>query len=360
MRCSDLPRLMQCRSFPALAETAPKYERPESDSKRESDAARYALQCSFSDAELTGLQCPNGHIIQPDMAHHVETIRDYIRSLNPNAEIRPSAKIDWSLADHTVISGIADVIAWDESTRTMYVHELKWGFKLAEVENNFQLIGYAIGAMMRFGHIPDFVIMTIYQPRAWHPNGTIRSTMITRAQLADARLQIISRLAEAPAVCVPGVECYGCPAAGVCPAANAAAHAAIDVSMNASSDSVDSDRLGAELRMLEHAEEMIKIRKKALTETAEFRIRSGESVRGWALKESISNRQWAEGVTADFIQQMSAVDVSDRAIVSPAQAEKRGVPKAIVDSFTTRKSNGFKLVQSNIENDAAKLFSSKG
>jgi len=363
MNCSDLPRFMQCRSFPTLAESAPAFERSESESKRESEAARYALALMLGNpsgnVQINGITCPNGYIVQQDMADRLKAIHDYIRSRDPSAHLYQLAKIDWSVprdGDHFVISGIADSIGWNDETRTMYVDDLKYGYRLAEVDNNFQLIGYAIGAMLRYGHMPDRVIMTIHQPRAWHPDGPTRSAMIDRQGLADGHKRIVAQINATSTVCNPGRECYGCPAAGVCPSAAAAAMAALDLSMDATSETVDNDRLGAELRMLEHAEVMLKIRKKALSEMTEHRIRNGQSVNGWTLKESISNRQWSEGVTAQLIQQMTCIDVSDDAIISPSQAEKKGVPKAIIDSFTVRKSNGFKLVQSDTNKDAAKLF----
>lgn len=355
---------MQCRPSIDLALIAPKFDRPESESRRESDAARYALGLSLGNPSgnvtLVGLHCPNGYIVDTDMADRLIAVDRYIRQRDDGCgALHPYATVDWELPGHGYpinINGVADCVGWNATTRTLYIDELKYGFRLVEVENNYQLIGYAIGAMLRYGYMPDRVVMTIYQPRVWHPDGPIRTWVIDRQQLADARLEIVHRFAESSGSCRTGRECYGCAATGICPSAYAAASAAIEFGLDSASDEIDNDRLGVELRMLENAEAMLKIRKKALSEMTEHRIKQGQSVKGWTLKESISNRKWIDGVSAAVIQQMTGIDVSDNAIVSPSQAEKKGVPKDIVNSFTVRTSGGFKLVQSDVSKDADKLF----
>lgn len=346
INASDMPRYMQCRGAFKLAPLAPKIEREQSQSRIESEAARYALHIALTDPNklVVGEKCSNGYILTAEMVDHVSAIASMISHRDMDATLWPQKSVNVSIGN-LEIDGNIECVGWNDQTRTLYIDEMKYGWRIVEVSNNWHLISYALAMFIGYGCAFDQVVMTIHQPRPHHPDGPTRSVTMTRDQIAAAHTKILAEMSDA---CQTGPECYGCGAAMICPSAEKAAYAAIDASMIATSDDVDGGTLGFELIMLERAEEAIKIRKKALDELATHRIKNGEHVAHWTLKNSLSNRKWLDGITADVVKSMSGVDVSDVGIITPSQAEKRGVNKSVIESLTERKSTGFKLVRQDI------------
>lgn len=349
--------MMQCAGALSLAEKAPRFESVESESRRESEAAHYLLNVLLNDPQvaLNEIKCPNGFIITDEMEEHVINVSMMIRYRDFGATLYPTPTMDFSFPDAIVIRSKPDCVAWNGDTHTLYIDELKYGWRVVEVEQNWQMIAAAVGAVIRCGYTPKQVIFTLHQPRPYHPGGTMRQFVMSRDELGKARLMLLDQVKRDDTTCSTGPNCYGCPAAGICPSASMAACAAFDVSFNGASDEISNDALGFELLLLQRAEESLKIRKKALEEIAKNRLHDGQHVQHWALKSSQSNRNWLDGITADLVKSMTGVDVSKVDIVSPAQAEKMGVSKDIVNSFTHRKSNGFNLVRQDLN----KVFGSK-
>lgn len=341
---------MQCVGALILADRAPRFDKIESESRRESEAAHTALNSMLTNPQVSinGMTCPNGYIITDEMEEDITNVSNVIRYRDFGATLYPSESMDWSFPDQTVIRSKPDCTGWNESTRTLYIDELKYGWRVVEVSDNWQMIAGAIGAVIRRGFDPQRVIFTLHQPRPYHPDGTVRQLVITREQLEAARLAIFAQVTRTDSVCATGSECYGCNAAGICPSATMAASAALEVASTGTSDDITNNQLGFELMLLDRAEEAIKVRKTALQEIARNRLSQGQHVVHWALKSSQGNRKWIDGVNAETLKCMTGIDVSTVGIISPAQAEKRGVSKDIVASFTIRPSNGFNLVRQDL------------
>lgn len=121
--------------------------------------------------------------------------------------------------------GTPDFMVYDAKTRTLEVPDFKFGSGVVvEIEGNPQPPFYALGAaleMEKEGLPVDLITMTIVQPRAFHPDGVIRSKTITYLELfefAGELLEAARRTGEPDAPLVSGSHCRFCPAAAVCPA----------------------------------------------------------------------------------------------------------------------------------------------
>lgn len=127
--------------------------------------------------------------------------------------------------------GTADVVMlfWDgESLEEVEVVDYKHGQGVAvEVVDNTQALCYGLGVVMqpKFNEqiIPGGIRNTISQPRAHHPDGSIRTWEISKDYITDwEQDQLVpkaKRCHDEDAELVPSDEgCRFCPAAGQCPA----------------------------------------------------------------------------------------------------------------------------------------------
>lgn len=160
--------------------------------------------------------------VTEEMADAVQTYLDLCRRfmLAP-WEYDIEQRLDLT-AVHKDVFGTGDFISYHPQTKALVVVDYKHGKgHVVEVNQNKQLLTYALGAALRY-HNRGIGIITLYvvQPRAAHADGAVREAnydsvelLEFRADLADAALAT-----EAPdAPLNAGDWCKFCPAAGICP-----------------------------------------------------------------------------------------------------------------------------------------------
>ena len=282
---------------------------------------------AVTDEMAEGVQCyvdevRRVHADVPDRAWGIEQ-RITLDSLNPPANM----------------FGTADATTFDMVSKTLYVHDLKFGKGYrVEATDNPQLRYYALGAMLAIATDPMFakfpvkrVVATIVQPRQPAAGADpIRSVEIDAADLNDWAFDLLRHADAAMQPDAPlaaGSWCKFCPAAGKCPkqAETALAVARTDFAQfieaaDATPPAVRTlspDELGALLPKLALLEQWISdARKLAFQELAE-----GRDVPGWKLVESEGHAKWsdADDVAAE-LSLVYGVDPYATKIVSPAQA----------------------------------------
>lgn len=121
--------------------------------------------------------------------------------------------------------GTADFVAYAPQARRLFVSDLKYGKGVVvEVKGNKQLRFYGLGSLLSIdlATMPvDDVAITIVQPRALHPDGFVRSEVLTVSELMEFAVELLDaarKTQEPDAPLVAGDWCRFCPAAGVCPA----------------------------------------------------------------------------------------------------------------------------------------------
>ena len=118
---------------------------------------------------------------------------------------------------------------------------------------------------------------------------------------------------------------------------------AIDAATIAFDDSLPRDVLTHELETLQMAVGMIENRRDALDELITHRIKSGEVFEGYALESRFGQRKWLTGLSGKALSLAAGVDLTKDGLVTPAEAERRGVNKAVVSQLTDRPVLGVKL-----------------
>ena len=354
---TDLPRFMSCPGSYFL-EKLPKFQDTEVENK-EGDAAHWLVQQAclnqFSVDELVDRKAPNGVYITSEMVDHC---RDYINDFKGEIEY------DTSLKNNTYeIRGRADRVSFVD--RILEVEDFKYGWGLVEPDENLTLISHAIGyaynLMMNKGMNPrtdiDRVVLKIYQPRPYHPLGKVREWSITAEQLNEYHKKINEAFENITNTLNTSTYCKYCPSVGVCSAHNSASMNAIDLSEKPFDFNIADEDLPIMLDNLTRAKKTLETSLKAFEDLAANRIKQGHAIPGYALERSLANRTWLDHVTPELLTVVTAMDgLTEVKLVSPAQAVKKGLDEALVNTLSERKETGMKLCKVDPTKKVEKMF----
>ncbi|CAB4195481.1 Protein of unknown function DUF2800 [uncultured Caudovirales phage] len=242
--------------------------------------------------------------------------------------------------------GTADVVITSIDEKYLEIVDYKHGVVPVEVEANPQLLGYAAGAALgyfyveglrKLSYVPEKVVLTIIQPRAFHKDGSIRSWEISLEDLREWYRWILERVAEclsdSPEF-VPGDKrCKYCGVSATCEARQEYVLKAPgmgltripllgDMNLPAPA-SVDLDRLGA----IVCGAPAIRAWLEDCEDKAYELARQGMTIPGQKLVESISRRTWLNGEeeTAKAIMEETGGEIDSvmpRSLVGLGEAEK--------------------------------------
>lgn len=117
--------------------------------------------------------------------------------------------------------GTADFVSYNPVTKFLKVIDYKHGSGLVvEVEDNTQLLYYALGAVTTLNYPFEWVELMVVQPRAFHPKGPVRNWIIDAARLIDFECDLIEaakRTEETVPHFEAGDHCFFCGAIDICP-----------------------------------------------------------------------------------------------------------------------------------------------
>lgn len=343
---TELPRLMQCiGSINMPAALPPDHDH---EARDEGNAAHWLAKEAFEGRPVVpGQKAYNGYVITEEMCEHVRNYLDALDCGTMETETTFNGE-GWEVrgrADH--ISGGAD---------TLTVDDFKYGWRLVSPEENYTLIAHAIGWCIQNQAAPREIVLRIHQPRPYHPDGPCREWRLSYVDLMTYYSAIAKRLSEAPDTLQTGPMCAKCHALATCSAARAASMNAIDASGVAFSDTLPDHVLAYEYETLEQAAAVIKARYDALEELMTHKIKSGNAIQGYALKQRLAQTRWKPGLTGEALSAATGVDLRKDGIVTPAEAKRRGVSKETVEALTDRPVIGTKLERIDADREARRWF----
>lgn len=361
VRCSKLDRVMNCAGFSHFKDL------PEEEPglpAQEGTAAGELLTAMIEQNTLkptVGTHAANGVRFDEDMWFFVPMVAERIFETAQGNSVTSEQRIDWSaLSDGSImVRGQYDA-SYVVGT-TLYVDDLKYGWGIVEAENNWQLLGYAIGILRRSMVKIDHVAMRIHQPRPNHENGWTREWKLTTAEVMAFRDMIGQRLFnifnQGFGELRTGDHCKYCPALDRCPAFDGATANVIDYVLRNFDQNIMSDRtLAFQLRMFDRIEDIMKIKKDSLEQLAVSRINKGAVIPGYMIEPSYGDRKWKPFVTPEVLQILTGKNILQPEMLSPAKAEKIGVPKSLVAGITDRFFIKNKLKQKDAGKKADKIF----
>ena len=323
----------RCSANPVISQGVE--PQPDSDAAREGTCAAWvAEQVLNGDAgsvwDMEGETHANGWVVTPDMLFHVGKYVDLIQSFGGEVVAENFVRLT------DFIAGTLD--AKVSVGPVLRVIDLKYGMEIIEPFELPQLMIYGAATMYDMDPVPREIELSIFQPRAWHPNGIYRTWKLGSQELHDYAEWIVERgkLCQVPEpVATPGDHCRYCPGASRC-AANAwtlaKAHAVVQETHHRD---MSDEEIASELAFLDQMGNVLKGRRNAIAAMADVKLRDGKFIRGYRLAPRKGNRVFS--APPAVVHALTGYDPHDAdATVTPAELERRGANPEVVNSLTRR------------------------
>lgn len=250
-----------------------------------------------------------------------------------------------------------------------------WDFKYGagipvDVEDNPQLIYYALGLAHKYDFNFTDVEIGVIQPRAEHHSGEYTRSVIISVDELRAWEKIFRDgvlMAEDPlADLVAGDWCRFCAAKAICPAVGDLAFqqarldfAPVEMLTGAPAVALPALPTPEALPNLGHvlaAGDKIEKWLEGVRQHAQHVLETGGEVEGYKLVAKRAQRAWKEDVTDEALVEFGDGVMKDPEILSPAQFEKKFKDKVWVEERTTRESSGVTMVPIDDKRPAVSLI----
>jgi len=251
---------------------------------------------------------------------------------------------------HPDNGGTPDAWAYDSANNIVYIADYKYGHGYVDHVANWQLLNYWAGISRQItadgrgnNRRVEFIIV---QPRCYHRDGPVRRWNVAAVTLNGYIEHMKKRYDEATGKdpkCETGPECCYCPGRHACESLLKADNAARQFASTAVPLDMSNDALSVELMLSRHFAELLESRITGLEATIQAKLKAGERVPGWALEPTAGRLKWTDEDGAIAMAEMLGVTVTKRALITPTQAIKAGLPKDVVDLYTERPAGTPKL-----------------
>lgn len=355
IRPSNAAILSRCYGYAALnAALGTEYVEEQDNEVREDGTACHWLAKEVWDGrpvEPGGL-APNGRELTEEMFAAVDEYHALLLSwVSDRARVVLEQTIKVSQAFPGMQDGTPDAWAYDPHAATLYVGDLKFGYRPVEVWRNSQLTVYAwtlIQMLCAAGYKVHNVKLYIFQPRVAHRDGYARCWSVDTQALAQLAKTIADHVLEClkpnpPCTVNPG--CRNCAAAFGCRTLQAAAGSGIEISYDATPFVLTSPQVGHELAKLMAAQQRIEDRITGLTVQAESLIKRGERVPGFEMGRSATRWRWRSGADALLrrLAPLFGVEVMDEPKVKTVAKLRDKLPQAVIDMYAFKPDGELKL-----------------
>ena len=318
--------------------------------------------------KFKGTEVPNDMI--PAVQEALRHIRSYLGE-GKTLGVEEKFSLEWLYPD---MFGTNDVCI-REDFGDLHIMDYKHGFGTVEVENNSQLLFYAIGAAysMDFEEFDDYerVFLHIIQPRASHPDGTIRVWETSIEYLKEfaeiLRKKAIETTKPKAALNPSDDACQWCNAKSLCPAIFKESQLVAKQDFGAV-EVLNPEHLPMEkiVKILEKSKLIIKFIE-SCEERAKTALMNGEKVPGLKVVRGNKSRNWNQGgeemedILNDIdIDELNPGNVVTTKIRSVAQIEKLVGKKKFkkLSKYVTTNEGGLKVVPESDKRGPAKLEAS--
>lgn len=375
---SSSPRWVKCALSASLERAYPSPEGPEA---AEGTAAHWVFaEVLAGRPPAVGALAPNGVPVGADMLEAAELVYEDVRAcLFPyyGERWREAVVVERRVTMpriHALNWGTPDIRAWarlPDGRLVLFVWDFKYGHRVVEAFENWQLIDYTEGALHEAGidGLSDqhtVVDMRVIQPRAPHRDGPVRSWRVVASDLRGYfnRLQMAAEEAAGPSPTArpDPAACRDCSARHACEAIRRDAFSAADQGYRLGAEDLDAVSLGVELRMLKRAQALLDARVSGLEAQAEAFYRRGDAVPWFSMESTPGRPKWTRPVGEvlalgglmghDFAAPPSAI--------TPTQAIKKApeLEALISTQYSARSPGAMRLVPDD-GSKARRIFSRK-
>lgn len=270
------------------------------------------------------------------ITHAVEAAQYIFNRVKEGAELLCETRSDLSYI-HTGMYGTLDA-AIVEDFGALWVFDYKYGMRIVEPTKNTQLIYYALGIAKQYRFNFSEVVFTIIQPRADHPEGTIRTWRCSVDFLKSYEKifkEGVERCLAENAPLSAGDWCTFCKARSICPelSTHALKQAQIDFAPEIAKapvislpdpNAINPKKLSTILKGLDKIEEWAKgVRAHAFQV-----LNSGGMIPDFKLVQKRHTRKWAKLEEAEkAARTLFGEKAFDSFLFSPSQLEKVNLGK---------------------------------
>lgn len=295
--------------------------------------------------------------ITPEITSSVQLYLDCVREEAGDRPIGIEVTFDLDDLDPPApMFGTADAVVWDEEEKHLKVFDYKHGKGyVVEVEDNPQLLYYALGAVLELEKKPEEVTVTIVQPRADHPDGPVRSHTYSWDELVEFKERLMRAAHEAAQLDAPigpvGDHCKFCPAKAICPAQQEKALAVtrqefaapVDEQTMRPPETLTKEELARALEWAPIIEDWFR----EIRRHAQRDMEQGEEYEGFKLVKKRARRYWKDEEDARTWMQEHGISPDRKKTRSPYQAEQAVKTKdvEVPEELWEKKSSGLKLVR---------------
>lgn len=349
---SSMGRIVACPGSVQLIESLPEPLR--TDEQQEGDAAHwvaYRMAEGLGTPE-EGSLAPNGVAVDAEMIEGgelwCETVGMYGVSETPVVCSRIHPTENW---------GRSDRYRYDPIEGTLRNWDYKYGHRFVEIFEHMQSINYILAEVETLG-LPENTraIMTVVQPRSYHPHGPVRSWEVDsvvdlRAYANKMKNAGSEALGDNPRTRT-SEHCLDCPARHACPTLQEAGSTMLEFIRDSAVANPLPREMGRELTLLYLARDLVKARITGLEEQVKSSLRTGSRVPGWVLEASKGKLTWTVPNEEVFqLGDMLNINLRKASLpITPTQAKKVGIKEEVLKDYAVRVGGGAALVQeTNLE-----------
>lgn len=330
---------------------------PDAPDEADSEVTEDGTACHWLASEVwangysvpEGSLSPNQRVITEEMYSAVDMYHSVLRSwpgvLAVCEKYVPIPRIAQGFG------GTPDAWAYNPDTKTLYIADLKFGFRFVEVWENWQTICYACGLIDLLGLDWSTVKIeiTIVQPRSSHRDGPVRTWKTTGVEILPFVMQLAAQ-ATSPTMYVPNPGCFDCPGRAQCVAYHNAALRAMEISYAGGMlHELSPAALGKELLLLKDAAKKLEGRISGLEVQAESLIKTGTVVPGWSLSGTYARETWREGADLE-LRTLAEKFYKNVEVTKPAKLKtpnqlRQVLPAGLVAMYSHKPSKGVRLTK---------------
>ena len=336
-----------------------KYRKPKTDAALEGDAAHWVATQYITTGEMPAENsiCPNGELVTNEMIEGAILYDDARKKISgcESTELK---------CEYIEVSLKADIInpalvikpdLFSFVGTTLYVFDYKFGHGYVNTYENYQLLEYAIGILENYDPHIENIVLVIVQPRNYHREGQVRKWELPRETLFNKYLPILiegeNKALDPNALFTPSPECGNCDARHACTTLQENAVRVVDIVRRNSAVDLTPNELGNELRLLQHAKDLLDARVDGLEAEALAQLQQGKSIPFYHCEQGMGREVWSKPIEEikTLAEVYGVAVVKPDTLITPAQAIKAGLPESITKSYTNRPYGKMKLVQDDVK-----------
>lgn len=248
--------------------------------------------------------------------------------------------------------GIPDAWTCVPEGKILRIWDAKFGHRIVDPFEHWSMLIYAFSIIETYNLCPDVIELVVVQPRGFTSDGTVRKWALTYDELCAYRQQVnetMLRVLDTTPMCTPGPHCLDCSARAHCDTLKQQSYAGVDYVTSLQTHNLSGHALGVELRLLQRAQEMIKMRLSGLEEQALHEIKQGQHVTFYSAKTTYGRKRWKKDVPVDQVIMMGDLLGQNirkpQELDTPAQCAKKGIDPSVIEQYAETPVTGVKLEQ---------------